>query len=277
MRYRTAILIQLALSVAGLVPGTEVSAQETGQRSSWTATIGAALLVVPRYSGSDQFRVLPVPLSQVSFRNRVYLGPGTTGLSFGLGAYLIRTSGFTLAAELGLQDKRPASRADALAGMEDRDVFATAGASLRYRAGPLETGVGIARGLHDGGGLMASAHLALSQRLGRLLGTIGVRGTMADARQMRREFGITESEAAERQALIDAGDDRLRATDGRAYRPDGALRTLGVSLSLVYLLSPRWSLIGFGGVDRLSDEAAASPLVRRREQYSGGIGLGYRL
>jgi outer membrane scaffolding protein for murein synthesis (MipA/OmpV family) len=44
----------------------------------------------------------------------------------------------------------------------------------------------------------------------------------------------------------------------------------------MYILSPRWALLGFGGVDRLSDEAAASPLVRRREQVTGGIGLGYR-
>ncbi|MGH8572164.1 MAG: MipA/OmpV family protein [Gammaproteobacteria bacterium] len=36
-------------------------------------------------------------------------------------------------------------------------------------------------------------------------------------------------------------------------------------------------MVGFGGVDRLSDEATESPLVRRCEQYSGGIGLGYRL
>jgi outer membrane scaffolding protein for murein synthesis (MipA/OmpV family) len=42
------------------------------------------------------------------------------------------------------------------------------------------------------------------------------------------------------------------------------------------MISPRWSLVGFGGVDRLSDEASASPLVRQREQLSGGVGLGYR-
>jgi outer membrane scaffolding protein for murein synthesis (MipA/OmpV family) len=35
-------------------------------------------------------------------------------------------------------------------------------------------------------------------------------------------------------------------------------------------------VLGFGGLDWLGDQAAASPLVRRREQVSGGIGLGYR-
>jgi len=45
----------------------------------------------------------------------------------------------------------------------------------------------------------------------------------------------------------------------------------------MYPVSQRWSVIGFGGVDRLSDEAADSPLVRRREQFMGGVGLGFRL
>jgi outer membrane scaffolding protein for murein synthesis (MipA/OmpV family) len=35
--------------------------------------------------------------------------------------------------------------------------------------------------------------------------------------------------------------------------------------------------MGFAGVERLSNEAAASPLVRRREQFAGGLGLGFRL
>jgi outer membrane scaffolding protein for murein synthesis (MipA/OmpV family) len=95
---------------------------------------------------------------------------------------------------------------------------------------------------------------------------------------MRREFGVTELEATRRQALIAAGDDRLDPDDGLSYRPDGGLRHVGASLSIMYPMSQRWSLIGFGGVDRLSNEAAAdSPLVRRREQFTAGLGLGYRL
>jgi outer membrane scaffolding protein for murein synthesis (MipA/OmpV family) len=52
---------------------------------------------------------------------------------------------------------------------------------------------------------------------------------------------------------------------------------LGLVLGNAYLFSQRWSLISFGGVDWLSDEATSSPLVRRREQFVGGIGLGWRL
>jgi outer membrane scaffolding protein for murein synthesis (MipA/OmpV family) len=41
-------------------------------------------------------------------------------------------------------------------------------------------------------------------------------------------------------------------------------------------MASRWSLIGLAGVEWLADEAAHSPLVRRREQFAGGAGVGYR-
>jgi outer membrane scaffolding protein for murein synthesis (MipA/OmpV family) len=269
---RTTLIGVLALALSA-----ELKAQEPPPPSSWNVTVGAAGLVFPRYPGSDEYRVLPFPMVQVTFRGRIFLGPSSTGLGFGVGAYAIRTRNLGLAVEVGGQDSRPASRADALAGLEDRDGVGTAGASLSYRAGPLEGVVGVTKGLNDGAGVLGSARVSVSQTLGRLMIAASTIAVVADGKQMRREFGVTDAEAGRRRALIAAGDDRLDPEDGNAYRPDGGLRHVGASVSLMYGLSPRWSLIGFGGVDRLSDEAAASPLVRRREQFSGGIGLGYRL
>jgi outer membrane protein len=94
---------------------------------------------------------------------------------------------------------------------------------------------------------------------------------------MRREFGVTQAEAARRQALIDAGDDRLEADEGVAYRPHGGLRHIRASLSLGYPLSTRWSVIGFGVLDRLIGQAAGSPLVRDKEQFAGALGVAYGL
>ncbi len=266
----------MLLAVLALALRTELRAQQPSSAPIWNLTAGAAGVVFPKYPGSDEYRVLPFPLVQASYRDRVYLGPSTTGLGFALGAYPVRTSRFGLAVELGGQDSRPASRADALAGLEDRDGVGTAGASLSYRHGAIEGAVGVVRGLNDGAGLLGSARISVSRMLGRVLVSAGTGVVVTDAKQLRREFGVTEAEASRRRALIAAGDDRLDPDEGVAYRPEGGLRHVGASLSLMYLLGPRWSLIGFGGVERLGDEAAASPLVRRREQVSGGAGLGYR-
>jgi outer membrane protein len=132
--------------------------------------------------------------------------------------------------------------------------------------------------VNDDAGFAGTARIGVTRPFGRrLLVGAGLGATFADGWQMRREFGVSEGEASRRQALIDAGDARLEPDEGPAYRPEGGLRHIGASVSLMYLLSPRWSLIGFGGVDRLSDEAADSPLVRSREQVSGGLGLALRL
>lgn len=253
----------------------ELQAQASSDPSPWNVTVGAAAFALPRYPGSDKYRVLPFPMVQVAFRDRVFLGPSTTGLGFALGAYAIRTSRLGVAVELGGQDSRPASRAAALAGLDDRDAVGTASAGLSYRTGPLEGSLGVTKGLNDGAGVLGSARVSASRIIGRLMITASTSAVVADDKQMRREFGITDTEASRRRTLIAAGDDRLDPEDGNAYRPGGGLRHVGVSLSLMYFLSAPWSLVGFGGVDRLANEAAASPFVRRREQFAGAVGLGY--
>jgi outer membrane scaffolding protein for murein synthesis (MipA/OmpV family) len=266
------------IGVLAIALSDELAAQQRPASSPAAATIGAAAVIVPEYPGSDQYRVLPFPMAQVALGSHSsYLAPSTTGLGIALGAYALRTPRLSLAGEVGVQDSRPASRVEALAGTDDRDRVATVGASLGYRAGPAEARVGVSQGLNDDAGFLGSARVAFTRPFGRLIATAGVGATFADGRQMRREFGVTELEASRRQALIDTGDDRLDFDDGLAYSPDGGLRHVGASLSLMYPVSQRWSLIGFGGVDRLSDEAADSPLVRRREQFMGGLGLGFRL
>ena len=278
MRITPTIMLALTVPVRLLAqePGAGQAQDSQPPAPDWNINVGAAVLAYPRYPGSDEYRVVPYPLVNASFRNRVYLGPSSTGLGFALGAYPIQTSHVRLAVELGAQDSRPASRGDALAGMDDRDAVATAGASLSYRTGSFEGIIAVSQGVNDGAGLIQTTRLVYTRLVGRTLLVAGAGAALANGKQMRREFGITDPEAAQRQALIDAGDERLESDGGGPYRPDGGLRHLGVGISAIYLVSPRWSLIGFGGMEWLADEAANSPLVRRREQLAGGAGVGYR-
>ena len=278
MRVRSTIVLALAVPVrlvaqepaAGRAQDSQVTAPD------WNVSVGAMAFTYPRYPGSDEYRVVPFPLVNASFRDRVYLGPSSTGIGFALGAYPIHGPHVRLAVELGGQDSRPASRADALAGMEDRDAVASAGVSLSYRTGAFEGIVAVSQGVNDGAGLIQTTRVVYSRSLGKVLLMAAAGAALANGRQMRREFGITEEEAARRQALIASGTAGLQPDDGRAYRPDGGLRHLGAGISLIYPVSLRWSLIGLAGMEWLADEAAKSPLVRRREQFAGGVGVGYR-
>ena len=270
MRSLTMIgVLAVALSSSG-------AAQQRPPERAWNLTLGAGALTIPRYPGSDEYRVIPFPLVQASYRDRLYLGPSTTGVGYGLGAYGIRTERLGLAFELGGQFSRPASEADALAGMDDRDGVGTAGVSLGYRFGSFEGLLAVSQGLNDGAGLIETTRLVYYGSIGKAFFTAGAGAALANGKQMRREFGISDTEASRRQALIDAGDDRLDPDDGRAYRPDGGLRHLGAGVTLAYPINGQWALIGIGGLEWLGDEAAASPLVRERVQLAGGAGLGYR-
>ena len=270
MRLRSTIVLALALPVRLIAQDSQPTPPD------WNVSVGLAALTFPRYPGADEYRVVPFPMANASFRDRVYLGPSSTGIGFALGAYPVRTSTVSVAVELGGQDSRPASRADALAGMEDRDFVATGGVGLSYRTGPWEGIVALSQGLNDGAGLIQTTRIVYTRPLGKILLSAAAGAALANGKQMRREFGVTDAEAGRRQALIDGGDGRLEPDEGGAYQPDGGLRHLGAGISLIYPVSSRWSLIGFGGIEWLGDEAAGSPLVRSREQFAGGMGVGYR-
>ena len=77
MSYRVPSLAALlALSAAAGSAG----AQEPTAPSARPVTgyVGVAVVTMPRYAGSDEYRVLPVPIGQLEYRGRV-LCPGRGG------------------------------------------------------------------------------------------------------------------------------------------------------------------------------------------------------
>jgi len=255
-----------------------LAAQDAAARPAWTASIVALTVATPKYPGSTEHRVTPFPMVQATLKNRLYVGPSATGIGAAVGGWLTQSPRLGVSAELGVQDGRPAGRSDALAGTDDRALPATVGVSVRSKGGPFELTLGASQGLNDRGGAVGTARVATTQMVGRrLVATVGVGATVANGRQMRRDFGITAAEGLRRDALIAAGDRRLDPAAGGVYRPEGGLRSVNSSLSLVYLVSPRWSVLSFGGLDRLANGAGRSPLVQQRAQFSAALGLGFRL
>jgi outer membrane scaffolding protein for murein synthesis (MipA/OmpV family) len=178
MRVRFVILLVALLTSTGL------AAQEAPRNSMWSVMIGGGAMVLPDYPGSDEHRVFPFPMTQVSYRNRVFLGPSTTGTGVGLGAYAIRTPRVGLVAEVGFLDSRPASRADALAGTDDRDVVATTSMSLSYALSAFEAVLSVTQGINDNAGLLAGARVSFTQPIGgRIIATAS--RACSNARQMR--------------------------------------------------------------------------------------------
>jgi len=267
---------RIIATLSFIITAAPLTAQQ-GPAPAWNVLVGAGAIAIPSYPGSDEHRIFPFPLAKVTYRNRAYFGPSSGGNGIALNAYALRTPQLGLAGEVGFLPDRPADRADALAGMDDRSFIATASASLSYTFGPLQGSVSATQGLNDGAGLLAAGQLSFTIPFSRKTIVItGIGATVADARQMRWDFGASGAEAARRQAMLDAGDDRLPTDAGVAYAPDAGLRQVSASLTVVRIVSTHWAVIGIGGLDRLSDEAAASSLVRERLQVTGGLAVGYQ-
>lgn len=276
-RRTTSFAALLALAALAAAPGA-VRAQETATPSTpgWTGVVGAGVVTLPKYEGSDEYRVLPLPILQLEYRGRFYLGGSQNSVAPGIGAFLVRTPTLTVDVGLSGSESRPESRGDALAGMGKRSAASFATTSVAWRRGIVMANAGVVVGLGRDEGSYGTVGLASELPLARrwIMGaSTGV--TFADARNMAFDFGVTSEQSAARQALLAAGDPRLAGIDASAYSPDAGIKEARGGASLAYLLTPRSRLVLFAQGTRLSNEAARSPLVRTRTGVASGVALGY--
>lgn len=104
----------------------------------------------------------------------------------------------------------------------------------------------------------------ISRNADQYIFSIGPRLQFADARYQRAYFGVTPAQAA--------------ASTLPAYRLGGGLYAVGATSGLIFQLDKRWGVYSYAAYDRLIEDAADSPIVRRagsRNQLSGGLGLTY--
>jgi outer membrane scaffolding protein for murein synthesis (MipA/OmpV family) len=274
------MLVRLTLVATVLsIPLASAHSQESEAPAPLVSgQIGALVLNVPAYPGSEDRWVIPVPLVDLRIARRFYLGDGLGGLSAGAGVYLVEKGGFSWTADLALTPDRPEDRTDALAGMGDRGFGVFGGSTLAYRVGPVEAMATAAVGLEDRMGLIGAAGLSAGGRLGgRWFGQVGSAAVFGDCANLRWDFGVSSDQAGRRRELVEHGAPDLGPDDGVPYRPECGLRELRATAALGYAISPRVSILGTGAGVRLERGAAASPLPRERNSWEAGLGLSWRL
>ena len=264
------------LALASLAAAASPAGAQQSSDRTFTGAIGVAVVSIPEYAGSDEYRVLPVPVAELEYRGRVYIGGSKAGTAPGIGAHLVRNSRVTWDVGFSGEASRKEHRADALAGMGKRSAAGTAATGVALRLGFLMASAGASFGLDGDVGNQGSLSLATELPVARRL-SVGVRTTasFADARNMAFDFGVTREQSDTRRALAEAGDARLRGIDLSSYSPDAGMKELRAGASLSYVLTQRSRLVLFGEAASLSDEAARSPLVRERNGIRSGVALGY--
>jgi outer membrane scaffolding protein for murein synthesis (MipA/OmpV family) len=268
--------LPLALLLAPLDLAAQAPAAPS-DRPLLTGQVGVLGLAIPRYPGSAEHWVLPVPLVDLRLGGRIYVGQGLGGLSAAAGVILLERGPFLWTADLALTSDRPEDRADALAGMGDRGFGGFGGTTLALRVGPLEASAAIGLGLEGRMGMLGVLGLTAAHPLGgRWFGQLGGATVFGDCANLRWDFGVTERQAARRHALLAAGAPGLRPGDDVPYTPACGLREARTTGALIYALSPRVSLMGTATGVRLLRGAGDSPLTRERTSWEAGAGLAWR-
>ncbi|MCZ8309311.1 MAG: MipA/OmpV family protein [Magnetospirillum sp.] len=267
-RLSFASLAFASLGLAAALSGAAVAqTRPEPPKGDWQVTTGALVGYAPAYEGADKYKVMPLPLIDVVWRDRVFLSTMN-----GLGAWAYRADGFSIGGAIGYEFGRDESldRSE-LDGLGDVDAAAQARLLAEYRTGPFRLDAALARALGGSDGttlrIGASMGYPINDKL-RLMP--GIAAVWADENYMDAYFGVTAAQSALSRARLGtaAGKSQFEAKSG--------VKNVDLSLMASYSLTQNWMLRGGGGVRFLVGDAADSPISKRDTAPFVNLGLAYR-
>lgn len=238
-----------------------------------TVTVGVAPVFSPAWQGSDDMILSIFPDVRINYGDTIFASvPG------GVGWNAINVNGWKAGPLAKLRFGRDedgsgspfaiSGSSDALMGLGDVSATAEVGGFVEKRFGAARQWSGrleVVRGFGGHEGVIADASLSYQLRARRTIVNVGSRATFATNDFTQTYFGI-DAEQSLGSGLAQ-------------YQADGGLVSVGIGGTLVRPLDRRSAITVFSSFEMLGDMAANSPLVRergRREQFSIGIGYGYR-
>ncbi|MCA3263562.1 MAG: MipA/OmpV family protein [Telmatospirillum sp.] len=263
--------IRLSFASLGLVAAfSSAAAAQTRPeppKSDWQVSAGALAAYAPAYEGADKYKVMPLPLIDVVWRDRVFLSTLN-----GLGAWAYRSAGFSIGGAIGYEFGRKESldRSE-LDGLGNVDAAAQARLLAEYRTGPYRLDAVLARALGGSDGTTVRLGAGMAYPINEKLRLMpGIAAVWADDSYMDSYFGVTAAQAANSRA-------RLGAAAGKTqFNPSAGFKNVDLSLMATYALTPNWSVRGGGGVRFLLGDAADSPISKRDTAPFANLGLAYR-
>lgn len=236
-------------------------------KKDWNIQLGAGALYQPEYEGSDKYKISPLPMVMINYRDLVFL----RGPMLGVNAITWRGPGPNDKLQIGpmarYQFGRDEDDSDDLRGMGDIDAAVELGGFITYSTGPWSAGVTLFQdvsGSHDG----LTAKFSAGNRMPlapRLMLRSEISATWADDDYTESFFGVTSTQST-RSGMPE-------------YHPQGGFKDAGISLDLDYNLTENWGITGRVGYKRLLGDAADSPLVEDRgsaNQLSTGLFVSYK-
>lgn len=229
----------------------------------WTFDIGPGVVMAPWFEGGAYYRVLPVPNLDLRYqRDKVFISARD-----GVGATLLDAAGFKAGPILRYRFPRNEWDGPGLYGTGSVPFTVEGGGFLRYDLPYLAAKVELRRGLGGSNGLVFDALLDGKLRLAdNFFLSGGPRLSVTDATFNQAYFGINAAQSF--------------GSGYAQYYPGAGLRSVGAGTSAVWRLNDKLTGVAFGAWNRLTDIAAASPLVTgpagSPNQFVVGAALSWR-
>jgi outer membrane protein len=258
---------------AGLIAVALLSAPPASAMPE-SVTLGGAAIIKPKYEGSNEHEVIPIPIIVPKFAETPEEDSAVTQVrkrvNFrGLDDIRVRLFGgerLQVGGVTGYITKRDQDDGDLLRGLGDIDGGLVLGAYSAFSLGAfifdaaiLEKVTGDNAGPEYRLGVETTRQVSERVKLGVRFGT-----TLASEDYMQTYFGVTPAQSRRSGAGLPV------------YSPDAGVKDVFVQLGASVDLSDRWLLKAGARYGRLLGEAADSPVIQTENQVSGTIGLGYR-
>lgn len=224
--------------------------------AEWNVVLGGGVMIAPKYEGSDEFDVQPLPFFTATFGDHVKIDPRELSVTL----YEVGNLSFT--GQLGYDTGRDQSDSDHLRGLGDIDMGGVVGATATYELGDAEFYGSISRIIGGSDGMEAKLGFKLAHQVEQFRFSAGVSATWSDENYMEAYFGVTPMQAA--------------LSGLPQYDIGAGFKRVDLQMDVTYLASEHWLVRGEVGLGYLLGDAADSPIVQEAFQPSVMLLIGYR-
>lgn len=224
----------------------------------WSVTLGGGIGAGPRFPGASTDRGRFVPLIEILYGKRLFLGIN------GLGLNAINTAHFRAGPVLGYEVGRREDVDAHLAGLGDIHPSLTAGVFADYHLGRFDAGGTVRQSVtHSGNGLTGLVHLdyRIPLRRERTLLSLGPDFEFANARYNQTWFGVTATQSFDSGLPV--------------FNPNGGVKDVGIHGTATHFFSQHLLLRALVAFKDIVGDAANSPIVQDRTQVVFGVGVAY--
>ena len=221
----------------------------------WKVNLGAGAFYAPEGTGSEDYKVFPLPLVDAEFRDTFFFSTAR-----GFGVNLARRQNLKAGFRITIDYGRDASASPRTKTLKDVDPAPEAGAFLENYVGSYRFKLDIRQALGGHDGMVGGFDIARASRMADdIILLIGGKVTAADATYMDSYYGVPRSN----RTL-------------KAHSPSSGLHDVAVYLAMVYQIDRNWYFSYDVRYSQLLGDAASSPVTEKSGQGYLGLTVGYR-